>query len=468
MRSFAPSFCAACVLALLLGAGAARAAAANLDGVFTALDKAVKDENLDKVKELSQQLAATDDPKYARKIFGTAATKTDMSVDCFNHLVAALAQFDSDDCIKYFLEEAQSKTVSARVLAVDVAAGMTGDKGIAIILAGLKDDTVSVIESALNATLKRKPKDAVPVLIDLIDAWSKKKTKDAVYYNIRQTLIDLTGETMEQIEDWRKWWEASKAKFDPAKVRQEGKRSVRRLGGDDDPQFFGVPISSRNAVFVIDISLSMNLVQKDDIPGLTSVTGADQTKVVEQPKEKLTPENERLARYWSRIEMAKRHLVKVLQGLKSPTRFNVIAFHDKVLKFNKTSLGVAPATQKKCGDWVRNLRTNGNTATLMALKDAFASDAGVNTIYFLSDGLPSKDGVNVDNLEDLLNEIRKLNRFRKIKIHTFGFYPFNMAGFPHEELKRANDFLAKLAQETGGTFTAMKVDPNEKPPKEFR
>ncbi len=468
MRSFVSAFCAACALALLCAAGTARAAAANLDAVYAALDKAVKGEDLDKVKELSEQLAATDDPRYAKKVFTMASTRAEMSVDCFNHLVAALAAFDSDDCIKYFLGEAQSKALSARVLAVDVAAAMTGDKGIAIILAGLKDDTVSVIESALNATLKRKPKDAVPVLIDMVEAWGKKKAKDAVYYNIRQTLIDITGETMEQIEDWRKWWEAAQAKFDPAKVRQEGKRSVRRLGGDDDPQFFGVPISSKNAVFVIDISLSMNLVQKDDIPGLTSVTGADQTKVVEQPKEKLTPENERLAKYWSRIEMAKRHLNKVLQGLKSPTRFNVIAFHDKVLKFNKKSQGVAQATQKNCGNWVRNLRTAGNTATLDALKDAFASDSGVNTIYFLSDGLPSKDGVNIDDLDELLDEIRKLNRFRKIKIHTFGFYPFSMAGFPHEALKKANDFLTKLAQETGGTFTAMKVDPNEKPPKEFR
>ena len=468
MRTLVPAFFAACVAALLLPAGAARAAAENLDRVYSALEKAVKGEDLDKVKDLGMQLAATDDVKYARKIFALAAMKTDMSSDCFDHLVAALAAFGGDECLKYFLDEAHGKTVNARVLAVDVAAEMKGDKGVAIILAGLKDDTVSVIESALNATLKRKPKDAVPVLIDLVDAWSKKKTKDAVFYNIRQTLIDLTGETMEQIEDWRKWWEASKERFDPAKVRQEGKRSVRRLGGDDDPQFFGVPVSSKNAVFVLDISRSMGLVQKDDIPGLTSVSGADATKVVEQPKEKLTPENERLARYWSRIEMAKRHLVKALQGLKPPTRVNVIAFHDKVLKFNKTSLGVSPATQKKCGDWVRNLRIDGDTATLLALKDAFASDAGVNTIYFLSDGLPSKDGDKIDDLDVLLNEIRKLNRFRKIKIHTFGFYHVNMAGVSHPDLKRANEFLAKLAQETGGTFTAMKVDPKETPPKEFK
>jgi len=44
----------------------------------------------------------------------------------------------------------------------------------------------------------------------------------------------------------------------------------------------------------------------------------------------------------------------------------------------------------------------------------------------------------------------------------------NMAGVSHPDLKRANEFLAKLAQETGGTFTAMKVDPKETPPKEFK
>jgi hypothetical protein len=467
MRRLFPSFLACVAVFLMLASGAARAAA-DADAALTEFKKAVKEENQDKIKETAAKLSATGEVKYAKEIFTIAVRKADMSVDAFNLVLAALAAFDNEACIKYYQDEVQGKEPNSRVLAVDIAGAMTGDKGISIILTGLKDGAINVIESALNATIKRRPKDAVPVLIDLVDEWTKKKTKDAVFYNIRQTLVELTGENIDQPEDWRKWWEASKVAFDPKKVKETGKRSTRRIGGDEDPQFFGVPISSKNAVFVIDISQSMMYVQKDDIPGLSTADGTDKGGGMKQAKEKLTTENERLAKYWTRIEMAKRNLIKVLKGLKSPTKFNIVAFNDKVLKFTKSSQGVVAATQKKGTEWVQGLRINGNTATLQAIKDAFTSDSGVNTIYFLSDGLPSKDGVNIDNLDDLLKEIEKLNRFRKIKIHTFGFDPKTMAGMTNPDLQRANDFLAKLAQSTGGTFTLMKVDPNEKPPKDFK
>ena len=47
------------------------------------------------------------------------------------------------------------------------------------------------------------------------------------------------------------------------------------------------------------------------------------------------------------------------------------------------------------------------------------------------------------------------------------FHPFTMAEAPIPQLQRANEFLKKMAQKTGGTFTAMKVDPAEKPPPDF-
>jgi len=61
-----------------------------------------------------------------------------------------------------------------------------------------------------------------------------------------------------------------------------------------------------------------------------------------------------------------------------------------------------------------------------------------------------------------------LNKFRKIKIHTFGFdpvvYPENKAGrIPNPDLQSANKFLKELAEKTGGTFTIMKVDTTQTP-----
>ena len=55
--------------------------------------------------------------------------------------------------------------------------------------------------------------------------------------------------------------------------------------------------------------------------------------------------------------------------------------------------------------------------------EAFNADVKTNTIFFLSDGLPSKDGKVNDATRPILDKLFELNRFRKIKIHTFGFDP---------------------------------------------
>jgi hypothetical protein len=457
-------------LLLLFGLLLPAAAPGAADSPKKALDqltKALAKNDSDEAKKLVDQIVAIGDKEAAKGLFERALSqKLDIEPEAYEVLVKGLASMTKEECLKYYAEQLAGKQIPARVLAVEVAARMTGENGISLIVAGLKDTEISVTEASLEATLKRKPKEAIPVLIDLVETWMKRKVKEAVFYNIKDTLIQLTGESMESVEDWRKWWNVNQATFDPAKIEQ-GKRTQRRtLGDKGDPQFFGVPISSKNAAFVIDISGSMWIVQKDDIPGLVHSDGKDRAQV-EQPKEKMTPENERLAKYWTRIEMAKRQLIQVLKGLKPPTRFNVLGFNDRVMSFGEKSQVIAPATQKKAMGWVKNLKADGNTCTLDALKKAFASDPKLNTIYFLSDGLPSKDGRTEDDRKAILDEILKMNRFRKIKIHTFGFHPFSIAGMPNEPLQKANEFLKDMAQKTGGTFNAMKVDPNEKPPADF-
>jgi len=443
--------------------------AASVSRLRSELIKAIHDDDIDQVKDTIGKLVAQGDLKSAEALFKVALpSKLDVDPEMFEELLKGLAAFTGDDVLAFYEKQLKSRSLAARVLVIDAAARMTGETGISLIVKGLKDKTSSVVEAALAATLKRKPKEAVPVLIDLVTEGFEKKVKDAVYYHIKDTLIRLTGEDLTSPADWKKWWELRKDSFDPKKIKK-GKRTVRKpvLGGKDDPTFFGVPVSSKNAVFVIDTSLSMQLVQKDDIPGLTRVSGVDRTKVVEKAKEKLTPENARLAKFWTRIEMAKRHLSKVLKGLKPPTKFNVIAFNSRVIRFQKRSQRVSSSTKRKALRWVKGLRPQGNTDTLAALKEAFKSDTRLNTIYFLSDGLPSKDGKSEDDRTAILKELLKMNRFRKIRIHTFGFYPFTMAGQPYEQLRRANEFLKEIAKKTGGTFTEMKVDPNEKPPPDF-
>ncbi len=423
-----------------------------------------------KAEEVVNELVGIGTSSSAEVIFELASHRNAEKIgyDLFEVLFKGLVAHDTTACIDYYKKAFSGRNLFARVLAVDIAGKMTSEKSEELIVKGLEDDYTNVLEAALEAALRRKSKQAIPALIELYGEWSKKKVKDAVYYDIKETLINLTQENLEQVGDWKKWWEANKKSFDP-KAIDSGTRTKRKrvLGGEDDPKFFGVPVSSKNAVFVIDISQSMSLVQKDDIPGLTRVRGVDQMSVVEKAKEKLTPENERLAKFWTRIWMAKRHLIQVLLGLRTPTKVNVVAFHTKPLPMNNRSFVVSKSTKIKAAKWVKGLKIRGYTATLDALKYAFSSDRAVNTVYFLSDGVPSKDGKTRDDTEEVLKEVLSMNRFRKIKIHTFGFHPYTMSGQLNPQLRQAEDFLKKLAEKTGGAYTAMKVDPDQKPPPDF-
>lgn len=471
MKRFLPLRSIIVLLMVLFSLGAADLSADSISSLKKDLYKAVGGNDITDAQTVADKLVGMGSQDAAEVMFELASHRNaeKISYEIFQVLLKALAAMDAQECIDYYLKAFSGRNLYARVVAVDMATLMTGDKGVPLILKGLEDKNNSVLQAALKATLKAKPKDAVPVLIDIYTEWSKKKVKDSVFYDIKNTLVQLTHENMKLPQEWEKWWNANKRSFDPKKLDAKG-RTARNpeLGGDDDPDFFGVPISSKNAVFVIDVSGSMVLVQKDDIPGLTGVSGADQTTVVRKPKEKMTPENERLAKYWSRIWMAKRHLIKVLLGLQTPTKFNVIAFQSKAVPMNKRSMPVSGSRKKKAALWVKNLQTRGNTATLDAIKAAFESDRAVNTIYFLSDGEPSKDGKVKDDTEGILKEVLQLNRFRKIKIHTFGFDPKNMAGMASPDLLKAETFLKSLAKQTGGTYTSMKVDPKETPPPDFR
>jgi hypothetical protein len=115
------------------------------------------------------------------------------------------------------------------------------------------------------------------------------------------------------------------------------------------------------------------------------------------------------------------------------------------------------------------VKPKGNTNLYLPLEAAFKlKDRGLDTGYFLSDGLPSKDGLKNDNPMPLLEKVEAFNRFFKIKVHTFGYDPISFGfGQENSELSRANDFLKKLAAKTGGTFTLLKVT-DEKPPPDFK
>ncbi len=343
---------------------------------------------------------------------------------------------------------------------IDRLKGQQNDEALTLLVKFLGDKSPFVQGAAVEAFRKSQSAVCVEPLINLLEKLLKKR-KDVLYHQVRDALWELTGQDFELIEEWFAWWEPRQDSFDPMEENHEGKTGVKRKRRGNDPEFWGVPVESKNIVFVIDTSGSMRYVHKDDIPGLARGDGSDSGQ--SSGGGQMTAEQQRLARFWTRMEMAKRELRKVIRKMSKDAAFNCVRFDTTVSKFKKKATPASNGNKKSATKWVDGLKYNGNTNTLDALTQAFMQDARTNTIFFLSDGLPSVDGKVEDPTQPILDKVFELNRFRKIKIHCFGFHPFTQGGQQMPGLTAANTWLRKLAESTGGTYTDMKVDPKLTP-----
>ncbi len=331
------------------------------------------------------------------------------------------------------------------------------------LVAALEDADVSVAVAAARALHVVRVKEAVPVLIGILEAGEAGKLLEEVW----PTLVALTDAPYNDDPGiWRRWWERVGSQPDyrlPTDEEIAARREAREKANAQyhtpktEAAFMGVPTASRNIVFVIDVSGSMEelVVDRDAFRqrGFTS---------------------------FHKLDIVKEELIRSIEGLGPEVRFNVYAFASKVHPWKK---GLVPATalsKKSAIAWVKKLkpigggqaaarasaglrgssgledgRTNTHAALLAGLgvpldprKRASVTESAADppegmgdTMFFLSDGKPTV-GELVDT-EDILQAVADLNRFRKVTIHTIAIGDFT------------SSFLKKLAEQNGGVFVDL-------------
>ncbi|XP_064318034.1 von Willebrand factor A domain-containing protein 3A, partial [Phalacrocorax carbo] len=136
------------------------------------------------------------------------------------------------------------------------------------------------------------------------------------------------------------------------------------------------------------------------------------------------------------------HITKELTSLiweqlrKNEVRFNLLRFAENTESWKGC---LVEATDETCHDavqWVSKFHAHGNTCILMALQKAL-SFQGIEALYVLTDGKPDTSGSLI------LKEIERLRKKQDIKIHTISFSCTD---------RGANEFLKKLASQTGGRY----------------
>jgi HEAT repeat protein len=301
-------------------------------------------------------------------------------------------------------------------------------------------------EAALDAFQILRDLRVVSMLIKAL-----KEDDEEFCKRVEQCLIVLTGCTEEhdgEPASWRKWWKKNKKS-----VQEKAPAPGAGAGGQGKAvktgtTFYGIPTHSNNVMFIIDVSGSMAV--PINLPeGIALAPKGAKAQPGVGP------------RVATRLGLAKWELKKAIGGLSEKSQFNIIYYSVGANVFSKSKMCLATSSKKKSAyAFVDHLVADGGTNIAEALERAFTLTgtkeqknlkAGIDTIYFLSDGMPSMG--KLLEPDRILEWVEDRNRIRKIVIHSICLMSKRKgAGPPGEDPAKMEDFMRRLAEDNGGRF----------------
>lgn len=468
MRRFARS------LTLLVAlAGVAHAAPRN-NADFNDLKKeaqrAAAQGQHDALAQKLRELASDDSERALDFIAELAVRVADMGV--YEAARDAIAGMQSDAAVSALVEKAgKDRNPMVKILLVDAIAQRSDDASVPGIAAALGDRTDEVVRAAVAAAKKRKAVGAVDALIAVVERLEGgREAEGLLITQVREALLAITGEQFAKAADWKNFWEPRKASFRPR--TGDPPKELHNTSERKRPQFFGSEIRSNRLAFVIDTSGSMEAA--DPLPANGDPAGGSRV----------------------RMERAKTQLIGVIDALPPDCRFTIISYSGAMFAgpgggaqlppgvpedgplpptlggfewlkiFKPRILPANDKTKAEAKEWVKTLQANGATFTFNALKAAFEIE-GIDTIVLLSDGVPTEFNRKTKgemSTDEILEEVRGLNRFRRLRIDTFGFdaggdaSPAGAGGSRGRApggMGALGQFMQDLAAQNGGKYTQI-------------
>ncbi len=336
---------------------------------------------------------------------------------------------------KYYVALLRSPYWKTRALSVDCLDMVIHKDRLKLLVPMLKDKNQTVQLAVIAALVNVGTKDVIMPLINAVDS-SKGRVQD----DVLDALIRLTGKDMGYSSaNWESWWLQYKDKVEVRKLTQEefadAKVHSKAKKASGTLLYHGLRVLSDKCAFIIDTSESMKEVYdfKDD--SSSKKGGKKGGTVVRDPRKKSSNSGGKS----QKITVAKNELIKVLKSLKNGVLINVIRFDTFITPWRPKLQELTGGLRDDVNKFVQAAQPNGLTNVFDALDKAF-KDERLDTIYLLSDGAPTHGAYK--KTADILREIDKMNRIRRVKINTIGF---NLK--PHEK-----ELLKRLAEATGGVF----------------
>lgn len=308
--------------------------------------------------------------------------------------IALLPAYPSEATRALLAKLAASYKPGICIPALEALGEIAAPESLPVLEKALKSKDWPVRVTAIRGLARLKSKEAIDQLMDRLD-----KEDGRVLGELVDALKALTGKPFGFAPgQWREWWSREREAFTGPKAA-EGVES-----GVGATTYHGVPILSTRVVFCVDVSGSMS--------------------------ETLGTE--------TRLELAKKELARALSSMGKDAQVNMIFFDDRLEPWKRQLAPLKPALKEALAV-VASRQPRGRTNIFDPLDLAFQHKE-VDTVFLLSDGDPT-DGRIVDP-DDILAEIRRMNRTRKILIHTISYAP--------------SPFMRALAEQNGGRYVEIK------------
>lgn len=348
----------------------------------------------------------------------------DVDVQIAAHEV--LAELEGDAYRAHFVKGLKSPQWEIRALSVDALSKMEEKSLVKLASPLLADPDKRVRVSVVQAFLRRGGAEVIEPLFRALDG-SDPRVQD----DIADALARLTGQNFGPIRaQWESWWVQAKGR--PAAYKAMGAEEFAKLKEEDAQRsktvYFGLRVLSNNLAFLIDTSESMDEAYTPKArtkPGEEDSGSKGKTVVVDPKKAKGKTAKKPTTR---KIDVAKRELTQVLSALRDGQSLTVLSFNTIVTDLVDT-LGAASdepklirlnaSSREAVAGFVKGLKPAGLTNLLGAIREAMEYPE-VDTIYLLSDGAPT---AGVTDYDELLAEVERANRRRRIKINAISFDP---------------------------------------------
>jgi hypothetical protein len=360
--------------------------------------------------------------------------------------------------IRKELERKGDKNWQIRVILVEVVACMPGREKVRIISGLAANETKQeVLRARIRACRIIDAKGVISPLIEIVRRFEKQE--GSVWMDAREALFAITGgEVFESAAEWKQWWDGEKPTWkkpgEEDKEKEEsgvkGESEGYRTSPRKAPRFFGTEVTSKLVVFVLDTSGSMKIKDPGENPEDEERPG---TRTTADPKKKKPSGGgkagqQKLPDKRMRIKRAQKELIKCIKALDPNVEFNIVTYDSTTTTWSRSGLKVASAANKKSAiKYVKNFQPKATTHTDDAIIRAFKENPTADTMILLSDGWPTHKGDNSD-CKEIIDRIwkflEKANKFRRVRIFTFGFVDAHRA------------FMVELARKNGGKYKDIK------------